>query len=76
MKVIKNNYQKALGHVRCEECKSILRIENTDRNYEFMPGGKSQRMYFICGACGWKQYFMRKDLKSKKALLEEANPNG
>ena len=68
MKIIKNMYQKTLGYAICEGCKSVLCIQRTDRHYDIDSNGK-WKAYFICSACGHKQYFMRKDLITKKKAL-------
>ncbi len=69
MKIIKNNYQKTLGFTKCKACGSVLCIQKTDVNYE--NNGDKTVSVFDCGACGYKQKFMRKNLTSRKKAIED-----
>lgn len=71
MKVIVNKYQKTLGFIKCSACKSVLRIDKTDRNYQHIGNGITGQ-YFICGACGHKQFYESKQLTSKRKIMAEA----
>jgi len=69
MKIIKDNYHKVLGFIKCSSCGSVLRIDNTDRYWE-VRGGKTV-FFYTCAACNHKQYFETKQLMSKKKALAE-----